>query len=112
MQAEDEEAATGTSSDYDYLLGMAIWSLTREKIEKLLQQAADKEAELMALLELSPIQIWNTDLDEFLSRWSVRTYSTVPPSTRGLTVIPATVYRLGGEGRQGRERQEGQAQAG
>ncbi|VDC01811.1 unnamed protein product [Peniophora sp. CBMAI 1063] len=70
VQAEDEEAATGASSDYDYLLGMAIWSLTREKIDRLLQQAADKEAELMALLELSPIQIWNTDLDEFLSRWS------------------------------------------
>jgi DNA topoisomerase-2 len=27
-----EEAATGTSTDYDYLLGMPIWSLTREKV--------------------------------------------------------------------------------
>ena len=32
VQAEDEEAATGASSDYDYLLGMAIWSLTKEKV--------------------------------------------------------------------------------
>ena len=76
VQAEDEEAVTGASSDYDYLLGMAIWSLTRERIEKLLQQAEDKEQELMALLELTPISIWNTDLDEFLSRWSVRTFPT------------------------------------
>ena len=76
VQAEDEEASTGASSDYDYLLGMAIWSLTREKIEKLLQQAADKEQELMAPLELTPISIWNTDLDEFLSRWSVRIFPT------------------------------------
>lgn len=30
--AEEEEAATGASSDYDYLLGMAIWSLTKEKV--------------------------------------------------------------------------------
>ncbi|KAI0264983.1 DNA topoisomerase [Gloeopeniophorella convolvens] len=67
--AEVEEATTGASSDYDYLLGMAIWSLTREKIEKLLQQAADKEKELLALLELTPIQIWNTDLDNFLEEW-------------------------------------------
>jgi DNA topoisomerase-2 len=30
---EDEtEATSGTSADYDYLLGMPIWSLTREKV--------------------------------------------------------------------------------
>jgi DNA topoisomerase II len=28
----EEEAASGTSTDYDYLLGMAIWSLTKEKV--------------------------------------------------------------------------------
>jgi DNA topoisomerase-2 len=41
------------------------------QIEKLLQQAADKEKELLALLELTPIQIWNTDLDRFLEEWEV-----------------------------------------
>ena len=89
-EEEEPEVATGTSTDYDYLLGMAIWSLTKEKvrmspscdnrvlknltflqIEKLLQQAADKEAELLALLELTPIKIWNTDLDHFLAEWDV-----------------------------------------
>ncbi|KAH9065029.1 DNA topoisomerase II [Lactarius vividus] len=68
-EEEESEAASGASTDYDYLLGMAIWSLTREKIERLLQQAADKEKELLALLELTPIQIWNTDLDHFLAEW-------------------------------------------
>ncbi|KAI9452414.1 DNA topoisomerase [Lactarius psammicola] len=68
-EEEEPEAASGTSTDYDYLLGMAIWSLTKEKIEKLLQQAADKEKELLALLELTPIKIWNTDLDHFLAEW-------------------------------------------
>ena len=42
------------------------------QIEKLLQQAADKEKELLALLELTPNQIWNTDLDHFLEEWEVR----------------------------------------
>ena len=28
----EEAAASGTSTDYDYLLGMAIWSLTKEKV--------------------------------------------------------------------------------
>lgn len=32
LQAEEEEKATGATSDYDYLLGMAIWSLTKEKV--------------------------------------------------------------------------------
>ena len=29
---EDDEATSGTSTDYDYLLGMAIWSLMKEKV--------------------------------------------------------------------------------
>ncbi|KAH9992512.1 DNA topoisomerase [Russula compacta] len=65
----EEATATGSSTDYDYLLSMAIWSLTKEKIERLLQQAADKEKELLALLELTPIRIWNTDLDRFVEEW-------------------------------------------
>lgn len=31
----NEERETGASSDYDYLLGMAIWSLTKEKVSVL-----------------------------------------------------------------------------
>ena len=29
---QDEEAESGASSDFDYLLGMPIWSLTIEKV--------------------------------------------------------------------------------
>ena len=39
------------------------------QIEKLNQQAADKETELLALLERAPIQVWNEDLDHFLTGW-------------------------------------------
>ncbi|GMG17922.1 unnamed protein product [[Candida] boidinii] len=38
------------NSTYDYLLGMQIWSLTRERYEKLLKQRDEKEAELTELL--------------------------------------------------------------
>lgn len=35
---EDDEADAGSSaSDFDYLLGMAIWSLTKEKVSYLMQ---------------------------------------------------------------------------
>jgi hypothetical protein len=30
----EEAAATGSSTDYDYLLGMPIWSLTKEKVRQ------------------------------------------------------------------------------
>ncbi|KAI0287325.1 hypothetical protein BC826DRAFT_54321 [Russula brevipes] len=66
---DEAEVETGASTDYDYLLSMAIWSLTKERIEKLLQQASDKEKELSALLELTPVQIWNSDLGRFLEEW-------------------------------------------
>ncbi|RDB28584.1 DNA topoisomerase 2 [Hypsizygus marmoreus] len=61
----------GEAGDYDYLLGMAIYSLTREKIEKLKMQADDKERELLALLEKTPKSMWNEDLDRFLLEWEL-----------------------------------------
>lgn len=81
-EAEEEEdtidveeskgsAANALTSDYDYLLGMPIYSLTREKIEKLKGQAGDKEKELLALLEKTPKSLWNDDLDVFLKEWTV-----------------------------------------
>ncbi|KAF8167878.1 DNA topoisomerase [Crassisporium funariophilum] len=68
-EAALEEEEEGEQGDFDYLLGMAIWSLTKEKIERLRDQAATKEAELLALLEKSPKDLWNTDLDLFLLEW-------------------------------------------
>jgi len=71
-QAEEEEETTGATSDYDYLLKMPIYSMTREKIDKLLQQAAGKEEELVILLKRTPQEIWNEDLDKFMADWEVR----------------------------------------
>jgi DNA topoisomerase II len=31
-EAVEDDATTGANSDFDYLLGMPIWSLTREKV--------------------------------------------------------------------------------
>lgn len=56
-------------SYYDYLLGMAIWSLTRERYNKLLKQKAEKEAELNILLGRTAKELWNEDLDNFLEAW-------------------------------------------
>ncbi|KAK6461876.1 DNA topoisomerase II [Scheffersomyces coipomensis] len=56
-------------SSYDYLLGMQIWSLTRERYEKLLIQRDNKEEELKLLLGKSAKDLWNHDLDVFVNEW-------------------------------------------
>ncbi|QPG73647.1 hypothetical protein FOA43_000959 [Brettanomyces nanus] len=57
------------TSLYDYLLGMQIWSLTRERYLKLLKQRDEKESELTILLGKSAKDLWNEDLEEFVTAW-------------------------------------------
>jgi DNA topoisomerase-2 len=67
---DDSEAdAAAGASDYDYLLSMPIWSLTQERVQKLLNQIGDKEDELTALTGRSVQDLWNEDLDELLKEW-------------------------------------------
>ena len=48
---------------------MALWSLTQERVEKLLKQIGDKEMEIDALIQLSPKDLWTRDLDAFIQEW-------------------------------------------
>ena len=57
--ASDAELAKG----YEYLLGLKIWSLTKEKADKLRQELAEKTAQLEELEATEPSQIWLNDLD-------------------------------------------------
>lgn len=71
VEEEDEEAddSETLSNAYDYLLGMAIWSLTQERVEKLRRQIGGKEMEIDALIKLSKEDIWRQDLDDFINEW-------------------------------------------
>ena len=60
-------ASAATSSGFDYLLSMPLYSLTTEKVDELKRQKADKEAELRALLATSEEQMWTADLTAFLA---------------------------------------------
>jgi DNA topoisomerase-2 len=51
---------------------MAIWSLTQERVEKLLKQIGDKEEEVDMLIKLSPKDIWNVDLAAFVDEWNTQ----------------------------------------
>ncbi len=50
-------------------LQMAIWSLTQERVQRLLKQIGDKEVEVDTLIKLSPKDLWTKDLDDFLAEW-------------------------------------------
>lgn len=67
--SDDVETAAG-ASDYDYLLGMAIWSLTQERVEKLKKQIGDKEDEITSLTSKSATDLWNADLDLLMEEWN------------------------------------------
>ena len=48
---------------------MPLWSLTQERVDKLLRQIGDKETEIDTLIKLSKEDLWKTDLDDFIAEW-------------------------------------------
>lgn len=48
---------------------MAIWSLTQERVDKLLQQIGEREQEIDTLIKLSAKDLWTRDLDDFIGEW-------------------------------------------
>lgn len=62
-ESEGEGAINGL--DFDYLLKMAIWSLTKEKIEKMKEAKFQKEDDIKILEAKHIHEIWNEDLDQF-----------------------------------------------
>ncbi|CDJ41830.1 DNA topoisomerase II, putative [Eimeria tenella] len=68
-ESADEEVPTACGcigSDFDYLVGMPLWSLTTEKVEDLKRQLRDKEVELENLRQTDIRTLWLKDLDALL----------------------------------------------
>ncbi|XP_052741685.1 DNA topoisomerase 2 isoform X2 [Bicyclus anynana] len=51
---------------FNYLLGMSMWMLTKEKKDELLKQRDQKLSELTALKAKTPAMLWREDLDALL----------------------------------------------
>ncbi|KAI3643553.1 hypothetical protein MP228_013108 [Amoeboaphelidium protococcarum] len=70
--ADDSEDESGPSmaGSYDYLLSMAIWSLTAEKVTKLKEDRAKKQQELDELLATGVKDLWIRDLNDFMDEWN------------------------------------------
>uniref|UniRef100_A0A8C4TJ38 Topo IIA-type catalytic domain-containing protein n=1 Tax=Erpetoichthys calabaricus TaxID=27687 RepID=A0A8C4TJ38_ERPCA len=68
----EENAETVTSGpDYNYLLSMPMWYLTKEKKEELCKQRDVKEQELNTLKRKSATDLWKEDLAAFLEELEV-----------------------------------------
>lgn len=51
----------------DHLLGMLLWSLTKEKKEELFKKAEDKKEELNAIQKKTASDLWRDELDIFMT---------------------------------------------
>ena len=54
------------NGNYNYLLGMNLWSLTYEKVEELKKQEEDKKEQLKILKNKKVEDIWKDELEELL----------------------------------------------
>ncbi|XP_077169268.1 DNA topoisomerase 2-alpha isoform X2 [Paroedura picta] len=61
---KESEASTGP--DFNYLLNMPLWYLTKEKKDELCKQRDDKEVELENLKRKNPDDLWKEDLAAFV----------------------------------------------
>ncbi|KAI4255055.1 MAG: hypothetical protein LQ352_002755 [Teloschistes flavicans] len=68
-EEENEEDIDMGASSYEYLLGMPLWSLTKERVDKLQQMIGDREMEIDKLIKMSREDLWKVDLDEFINEW-------------------------------------------
>ncbi|KAM8988579.1 DNA topoisomerase 2-alpha [Ara ararauna] len=65
-EESDKESAAGTGPDFNYLLNMPLWYLTKEKKDELCKQRDSKEKELENLKRKSPSDLWKEDLAVFV----------------------------------------------
>ena len=105
---EDEDTATTAgASDFDYLLGMAIWSLTQERVEKLLKQIGEKEVEIDLLTAKSPKDLWRADLDGLLIEWNIQLEEEAKREKKIKAKGRRASYKTGVPAKGGRKRKAG-----
>ncbi|KAL0587421.1 hypothetical protein ABG067_003040 [Albugo candida] len=63
-ESDDEDGTAELAKGYNYLLSMAIWSLTKERVEKLRAELKEREVEYKSLAAKSIEELWLTDLEQ------------------------------------------------
>lgn len=67
-QNDDNSSDSGSTSgpDFNYILNMSLWSLSKEKVDDLIKQRDMKGKELNDLKRNSPSDLWKEDLAAFV----------------------------------------------
>ncbi|XP_060111232.1 DNA topoisomerase 2-alpha [Heteronotia binoei] len=63
---KENESTADTGPDFNYLLNMPLWYLTKEKKDELCKQRDCKEVELQNLKRKAPDDLWKEDLAAFI----------------------------------------------
>ncbi|XP_042328062.1 DNA topoisomerase 2-beta isoform X1 [Sceloporus undulatus] len=65
---DDSSSSSGSTSgpDFNYILNMSLWCLTKEKVEEIIKQRDAKGKELSDLKRKSPPDLWKEDLAAFI----------------------------------------------
>lgn len=89
---ENPEAVNGVQSiDYDYLLLMAIGTLTLEKVQGLLADRDKLNEEVDDLRKATPESLWVKDLDALDMQLDVWTKITISPSDDVILILALLV---------------------
>ena len=59
-----------TKKNYDYLIKMPIYNLTKEKFEELMKQRDEAQLELDTLLKKPETEMWLDDIEQFNKGYS------------------------------------------
>ncbi|XP_010279879.1 PREDICTED: DNA topoisomerase 2-alpha, partial [Phaethon lepturus] len=86
-----KESATATGPDFNYLLNMPLWYLTKEKKDELCKQRDNKEKELENLKCKSPSDLWKEDLAVFVEELDVLEAKQIQDEMAGFVGKPLKV---------------------
>uniref|UniRef100_A0A8C2SVS6 DNA topoisomerase 2 n=1 Tax=Coturnix japonica TaxID=93934 RepID=A0A8C2SVS6_COTJA len=84
----DQEPAAATGPDFNYLLNMPLWYLTKEKKDELCKQRDNKEKELEDLKRKSPSDLWKEDLAAFVEELDAVEAKQMQDEMAGITGKP------------------------
>nr|O42130.2 RecName: Full=DNA topoisomerase 2-alpha; AltName: Full=DNA topoisomerase II, alpha isozyme [Gallus gallus]BAA22539.2 DNA topoisomeraseII_alpha [Gallus gallus] len=86
-----EESAAATGPDFNYLLNMPLWYLTKEKKDELCKQRDNKDKELEDLKHKSPSDLWKEDLAAFVEELDAVEAKQMQDEMAGITGKPLKV---------------------
>ncbi|KAG8139989.1 hypothetical protein E2320_002718, partial [Naja naja] len=68
---KENESTAANGADFNYLLNMPLWYLTKEKKDEMCKQRDNKETELENVKQKDPTELWREDMAAFIEELDV-----------------------------------------